>query len=58
MRRRATTGKRKGQRAFVASISRALIEHAKREAYLEAIEAVHVDFAVLKLSAGPFLGGG
>ncbi|MDH6630302.1 hypothetical protein M2271_008162 [Streptomyces sp. LBL] len=44
------TGKRKGQSPSVASIYRALAEHAKREAYPEAVEQAHADFAVL---AGP-----
>jgi hypothetical protein len=42
------TGKRKGQNPSVASIYRALAEHAKREAYPEAVEAAHADFAALK----------
>ncbi|MGW2770708.1 recombinase family protein [Streptomyces sp. NPDC001275] len=41
------TGKRKGQNPSVASIYRALAEHAKREAYPEAVEAAHADFAAL-----------
>ncbi|MEE1768338.1 hypothetical protein PUR34_09205 [Streptomyces sp. JV185] len=40
------TGKRKGQSPSVASIYRALAEHAKREAYPEAVEQAHADFAV------------
>ncbi|MBP2067482.1 DNA invertase Pin-like site-specific DNA recombinase [Streptomyces iranensis] len=40
------TGKRKGQNPSVASIYRALAEHAKREAYPEAVEQAHADFAV------------
>ncbi|WP_267242271.1 recombinase family protein [Streptomyces sp. PR69] len=39
------TGKRKGQNPSVASIYRALAEHAKREAYPEAVEQAHTDFA-------------
>ncbi|MEE1791078.1 recombinase family protein [Streptomyces sp. BE308] len=38
------TGKRKGHNPSVASIYRALTEHAKREAYPEAVEQVHADF--------------
>lgn len=41
------TGKRKGQNPSVASIYRALAEHAKREAYPEAVEQTHADFAAL-----------
>ncbi|MGW7445039.1 recombinase family protein [Kitasatospora sp. NPDC054795] len=41
------TGKRKGQSPSVASIYRALAEHAKREAYPEAVEQAHADFATL-----------
>jgi hypothetical protein len=41
----ATTGKRKGDNPSVASIYRALAEHAKRGTYPEAIEQVHADFA-------------
>ncbi|MEU5646238.1 recombinase family protein [Streptomyces milbemycinicus] len=42
------TGKRKGQAASVASIYRALAEHEKKEAYAEAVEAAHADFADLQ----------
>ena len=41
------TGKRKGQAPSVASIYRAL-GHEKREAYPEAVEAAHADFADLR----------
>jgi hypothetical protein len=41
------TGKRKGQNPSVASIYRALTEHAKREMYPEAVEQTHADFASL-----------
>jgi DNA invertase Pin-like site-specific DNA recombinase len=41
-------GKRKGQNPSVASIYRALAEHAKREAYPEAVEQAHADFADLR----------
>jgi DNA invertase Pin-like site-specific DNA recombinase len=44
------TGKRKGQNPSVSSIYRALAEHEKAQAYPEAIEAAHADFAAL---AGP-----
>ncbi|MEE1757895.1 hypothetical protein [Streptomyces sp. SP18BB07] len=47
------TGKRKGQNPSVASIYRALAEHAKREAYPEAIEAAHADFGALQNSEVP-----
>jgi DNA invertase Pin-like site-specific DNA recombinase len=47
------TGKRKGQNPSVASIYRALAEHGKREAYPEAIEASHADFAALQAGAVP-----
>ncbi|MFE2472648.1 recombinase family protein [Streptomyces mirabilis] len=47
------TGKRKGRSPSVASIYRALAEHAKREAYPEAIEAAHADFAALKAGELP-----
>ncbi|MFF5161439.1 hypothetical protein ACFY3N_35600 [Streptomyces sp. NPDC000348] len=39
------TGKRKGRNPSLASIYRALAEHAKREAYPEAVEQAHTDFA-------------
>jgi hypothetical protein len=42
------TGKRKGHTPSVASIYRALAEHAKREAYSEAVEQAHADFAALQ----------
>ncbi|WP_436777609.1 hypothetical protein [Yinghuangia sp. YIM S09857] len=44
------TGKRKGQSPpwSVASIYRALAEHGKREAYPEAVEQAHTDFAALQ----------
>nr|WSZ21030.1 recombinase family protein [Streptomyces canus] len=47
------TGKRKGQNPSVASIYRALAEHAKREAYPEAVEQAHTDFAALTRSEVP-----
>ncbi|SHH37800.1 recombinase family protein [Streptomyces sp. 3214.6] len=47
------TGKRKGQNPSVASIYRALAEHAKREAYPEAVEAAHADFAALQAGELP-----
>jgi hypothetical protein len=40
--------KRKGQNPSVASIYRALAEHAKREAYPEAVDQAHADFAALQ----------
>lgn len=41
------TGKRKGHNPSAASIDRALAEHAKREAYPEAVDQAHADFAAL-----------
>lgn len=38
------TGTRKGQNPSVASIYRALAEHAKAEAYPEAVEQAHTDY--------------
>ncbi|MEV0352278.1 hypothetical protein AB0H88_41505 [Nonomuraea sp. NPDC050680] len=49
------TGKRKGQSPSVASICRALAEHAKREAYPEADEQAHADFADLRNADVPRL---
>jgi DNA invertase Pin-like site-specific DNA recombinase len=46
------TGKRKGQAPSVASIYRALAEHEKKEAYPEAVEAAHADFADLARLGG------
>ncbi|MFJ6562680.1 hypothetical protein ACIQMV_23010 [Streptomyces sp. NPDC091412] len=42
------TGKRKGPGPSVAGVYRALAEHAKREAYPEAIEAARADVAALQ----------
>lgn len=42
------TGKRKGQSPSVASIYRALAEHEKTQAYPEAVETAHADFAALQ----------
>ncbi|MFD5625462.1 hypothetical protein [Streptomyces sp. NPDC127072] len=39
-----STGKRKGHDPSVASVYRALVEHAKREAYPEAVAQAHADF--------------
>ncbi|MER6717059.1 hypothetical protein [Streptomyces sp. NPDC000877] len=49
------TGKRKGQNPSVASIYRALAEHAKRETYPEVVEQAHADFAALQVGevSGP-----
>ncbi|MFJ6393864.1 hypothetical protein ACIQJT_40510 [Streptomyces sp. NPDC091972] len=44
---------RKGQNPSVASIYRALAERAKREAYPEAVEAAHADFAALQPGERP-----
>lgn len=41
------TGRRKGQDPSVVGTCRALAEHAEREAYPEAVEAAHADFAAL-----------
>ncbi|WP_224389188.1 recombinase family protein [Pseudonocardia sp. ICBG1293] len=45
------TGKRKGQNPGLASIYRALADHAKREAHPEAVEQAHADFAALTSGA-------
>nr|WTB28768.1 hypothetical protein OG781_03705 [Streptomyces sp. NBC_00830] len=45
------TGKRKGQSLSVADIYRALAEHEKAQAYPEAVETAHVDFAALQDAA-------
>ncbi|MFF1358533.1 recombinase family protein [Streptomyces sp. NPDC058297] len=42
------TGRRKGQNASLSSIYRALAEHEKTQAYPEAVEAAHADFAALQ----------
>ena len=42
------TGKRKGQNPGLASIYRALAEHEKRQAYPEAVQQAHADFAALQ----------
>ena len=47
------TGKRKGHNPSVASIYRALAEHAKKETYPEAVEQAHADFAALQDSDLP-----
>ncbi|MEV8546998.1 recombinase family protein [Streptomyces sp. NPDC051572] len=47
------TGKRKGQNPSVASVYRALAEHAKRDAYPEAVEAAHAEFAALQAGELP-----
>jgi hypothetical protein len=41
------TGKRKGHNPSLASIYRALAEHDKTQAYPEAVQAAHADFALL-----------
>jgi len=46
-------GKRKGHNPSVASIDRALAEHAKREAYPEAVEQAHADFTALRVGEVP-----
>ncbi|WKK24058.1 hypothetical protein QZH56_36255 [Streptomyces olivoreticuli] len=49
------TGKRKGRSPSVAGVCRALAEHAKREAYPEAVEQAHTDFVELRVGelSGP-----
>ncbi|MCW2876807.1 MAG: Resolvase domain protein [Sphaerisporangium sp.] len=42
------TGKRKGQNPSLASIYRALAEHEKTQAYPEAVETAHADFAAFQ----------
>ncbi len=42
------TGRRKGQSPSLSSIYRALAEHEKTQAYPEAVEAAHADFAALQ----------
>ncbi|MFF0384150.1 hypothetical protein [Streptomyces sp. NPDC004286] len=42
------TGERKGQNPSVASIYRALAEHENTQAYPEAVETAHADFAALQ----------
>lgn len=42
------TGRRKGKNPALASIYRALAEHDKAQAYPEAIEQAHADFAALR----------
>lgn len=42
------TGRRKGQSPSLSSIHRALAEHQKTQAYPEAIETAHADFAALQ----------
>ena len=44
------TGKRKGQHPSPAGIYRALAEHEKAQAYPEAIDQAHADFAALQTS--------
>jgi len=44
------TGKRKGQHPSPASIYRALAEHEKAQAYPEATDQAHADFAALQTS--------
>ncbi|MGH3869008.1 MAG: hypothetical protein ACRDQ4_23395 [Pseudonocardiaceae bacterium] len=43
-------GKCKGQNPSLASICRALAEHERAQAYPEAIEQAHADFATLQSS--------
>ncbi|MEU1790274.1 hypothetical protein ABZ553_31255 [Streptomyces sparsogenes] len=52
------TGKRKGQSPSVASIYRALAEHAEWEAYPEGVEQAHADFAAFRVGEFKALHGG
>jgi hypothetical protein len=45
------TGKRRGQNPSLASIYRALAEHAKTQAYPDAVDQAHAEFAALPTSA-------
>ncbi|MEU8362676.1 recombinase family protein [Nonomuraea sp. NPDC048882] len=47
------TGRRKGENPSLASIYRALAEHDKMQAYPEAVEAAHADFAALHAAGRP-----
>nr|WP_229888351.1 recombinase family protein [Streptomyces nitrosporeus] len=47
------TGKRKGHNPSMASIYRALTEHAKHEAYPEAVEQAHADFTAGRTATVP-----
>ncbi|MGA5134888.1 hypothetical protein ACPCTO_34400 [Streptomyces olivoreticuli] len=47
------TGKRKGQSPSVAGVYWVLAEHAKREAYPEAVEQAHTDFVALRAGELP-----
>ena len=47
------TGKRKGRNPEPGSIYRALAEHAKREAYPEAVDQAHADFAFNQAELDP-----
>ncbi|MGX1885529.1 hypothetical protein [Streptomyces sp. NPDC055287] len=42
------TGRRRGQSPSLSSIYRALAEHEKIQAYPEAVETAHADFAALQ----------
>lgn len=42
------TGRRKGHNPSLSSIYRALAEHEKTQAYPEAVETAHADFAALQ----------
>ncbi|CAM5352052.1 hypothetical protein [Streptomyces tanashiensis] len=48
----AIQDRRKGQNPSLSSIYRALAEHEKAQAYPEAIEAAHADFAILQAADG------
>ncbi|MET9724698.1 hypothetical protein [Streptomyces zaomyceticus] len=47
------TGKRKGHNPSVATVYRALAEHAEREAYPEAVAQAHADFDALRADDTP-----
>ncbi|MFF3941675.1 hypothetical protein [Streptomyces phaeofaciens] len=47
------TGRRKGQSPSLSSIYRALAEHEKTQAYPEAVDTAHADFAALQQRAQP-----
>ncbi len=48
-----STGKRRGQNPSIASIYRALADYAKAQAYPEAVEQAHTDFAALQVGEVP-----
>ncbi|WP_209446036.1 hypothetical protein [Streptomyces sp. MZ04] len=46
-------GARKGQNPSAASVYQALAEHERRQAYPEAVEQAHADFAALQAGELP-----